>query len=1480
MPHDSQFDKLSPAKQALYEIRSLKEKLAQLEQFQSHACHEPVAIIGFALRFPGDANDAASFWNLLAAGTETASEIPASRWDLTRFYDPDPDAAGKMTTRHGSFLRDPSLFDPHFFSISPREAVTMDPQQRLALEVAWEALESSGHNPIGAREHRTGVFFALSNSDYARMVFARPADIDAYSSTGNNLSVVSGRISYTFGFHGPSMVVDTACSGSLVAIHLAAQSLRARECRTAIAGGVNLILSPEININFSRARMMSADGRCKTFDARADGFVRGEGCGVVVLKRLSDAIEDRDNILAILRGSAVNQDGRSSGLTAPNGVAQENVIRAALEKSGASPNEIDYIEAHGTGTELGDPIEAHALSNVFAPGRGPSPLTVGSVKTNLGHLESAAGIAGLIKVILSLRHSEIPKHLHFQKMNPHIDWGSLQIEIPVHPRKWNQSERKRLAGVSSFGFSGTNAHLIVEEAPSRDRIANNNKRPLHILTLSARDEKALHELREKYLAALASTHEPIADICFTANAGRAAFDHRLFVVGADTEELRHKLEGKREGHRIEEVSDHKPVFLFPGQGSQFHGMGKQLYDTQPIFRAAIDECAAILKSENIDLLAILWGSDTEKIHDTANTQVALFTIEWALAQLWKSWGVEPAAILGHSVGEYVGVTVAGVYTLAEGLKLIALRGRLMSAAQGHGAMLAVIGDEAKLHQAIQGIDVSIAAENAPGSFTLAGYTDQIDQATDKLTQLGLRAEKLKVSHAFHSAQMDQMRAEFEQAAAQLQAKDPQIRLISSVTGRELTKQEITPQYWGRQIRDTVRFRAAMETIQKLHHHTLLEVGPGTTLCGLGRQTITSENTAWLPTLRRQKSDWEQTLDALGQYWQRGGEVDWEKFDAPYAHARYRVPLPTYPFQRQSYWLASTATSEISTSAAASAPPQALDAASTWQLISESAARQSNQGRLDLSVSLYSLRWAFLNRLTTAYIVDTLKRAGIFQRAAESHTVDSLLAHANFQKSYARLLRRWLSKLVSEDLLKQATPTGEFTVKNAPLTFESPQAILESASPVFSGDRIFLDYAVSCGADLLPILTGRKSALETLFPNGNFERAENIYERAPVSAYFASVARAALEAMIRARGAAPLRILEIGAGTGSTASQLIPLLAGSNSTYEFTDVSDIFLDHGRRKFAAHPQVSYRLLDIEKDPAALNFSLHDYDVIIATNALHATRDLRATMARVHSLLAPAGLLILCESTKYLPWFDITTALIEGWQRFDDGLRHDHPLLDAKTWSTLLSSAGFERVDALPHRNSPAEVLGQHVILASTHAAPAHAPVAQLPARAQAHPQLSSEKKNGHGTTPAHTPTKPALNLAALPPHQRHDALLQLIQQQIAELLHFDSIDRVEPKRRLLDLGLDSLMAIELRNRLARALQLEKPLSSTLVFDFPTPDAVATHLERDVLATNAANESHESRETSPASPAFDDSRIDEIAELDDDAVEELLKKKLQSL
>jgi acyl transferase domain-containing protein len=1317
-------DKLSPKRLALLalELHSKLEKLEALEREREHdraaqgqqtgpaQQDENIAVIGIGCRIPGAGEGPDRFWSLLANGTDAITEVPADRWDAASYFDPDPDKSGRTSTKFAATLNGIDLFDAPFFSIARREAIHMDPQQRLLLEVCWETLEHSGYSPRRLLASPTGVFVGISTTDYHAMLLERGEEaIDAYLATGTAHSIAAGRISYALGLQGPSIAVDTACSASLVAVHLAAQSLRANECRLALAGGVNAILSPEVTIALSKAHMMAPDGRCKAFDSRANGFVRGEGCAVIVLKRLSDAIEDRDNILAVLRGSALNQDGRSSGLTAPNGKAQENVIRAALEKARVAPAEIDYIEAHGTGTELGDPIEAHALSEIFGAAPREKPLVVGSVKTNLGHLEAAAGVAGLIKVILSLQHDEIPRHLHFQKMNPHIDWGNLQVEIPTEAKKWSKSERKRLAGVSSFGFSGTNAHVIIEEAPTRERKAIENDRPLHILTLSARDDRALNELQQRYVNALASTHEAVADICFTANAGRAAFDHRLFVVGSTAEEIQKKLSEKKDFAKVEDGPAKKPVFLFPGQGAQFHGMGKQLYDTQPVFRAAIDECAAILKSENIDLLAILWGSDTEKIHETANTQVGLFTIEWALAQLWKSWGVEPAAILGHSVGEYVGVTVAGVYTLAEGLKLTALRGRLMSAAQGHGSMLAVIGDQAKLHQAIQGIDISIAAENAPGSFTLAGYSDQIDQAAEKLTQLGLRVEKLKVSHAFHSAQMDQMRAEFEHAAAQLQAKDPQIRVISSVTGRELSKAEITPQYWGRQIRDTVHFRQAMETLNQLHHHTFLEIGPGTTLCGLGRQTITQETAAWLPTLRRQKSDWEQTLDALGQYWQRGGEVDWGKFDAPYAHARYRVALPTYPFQRQSYWLdrparrtpdsarrLAAAAAHANANANTNAPahnPDSLFYRLDWQPkpYRSSAPRLTDADQEKFAAELtahaaalraekgfdrYDLLRPALDQVCARYIRDAFRDAGVplpapaqLAQSSPEKLAQDLAPHFKIASRHTRLFTRLLAFLTEDAPANVASDT-----------ISNPAESMQNLSREFPEFAAELELTARCAAPLAKVLQGKVDPLSVLFPGGSSETAEKIYTHSPAPKVFNGLAAEIINHELANRPDGSLHVLEIGAGTGGTTTYLAPLFPADRAEYFYTDVSPAFVTAAEKKFAAYTNFKYRVLDIEKDPSAQNFPPHHFDIVIAANVLHATADLAKTFAHIRELMAPGALLVLVEGTRPEAWVDLTFGLTEGWWRFKDtALRPNYPLLARETWFRFLRDQGFEYANA---------------------------------------------------------------------------------------------------------------------------------------------------------------------------------------------------------
>ncbi len=1454
MSKEPEFENLSPIKRALYEVRTLKERVRELERTQS----EPLAIVGLGLRFPGGASNAASLWKILADGVDTGSEIPASRWSIDRYFDHDPDAPGKMDTRRGHFITDPAAFDAPFFGISPREAASLDPQHRIALEVAWEALENAGYSPDGAARNHAGVFLALSNSDYSRMVFRDSNEIDAYSSTGTILSVAAGRISYLLGLEGPSVVVDTACSGSLVTMHLACQSLRARECRMALAGGVNLILTPEVHINFSKARMMAPDGRCKTFDSLADGFVRGEGCGIVVLKRLSDATSDGDNILAVIRGSAVNQDGRSGGLTVPNGKAQQAVIRQALAAAGVAAEEINYVEAHGTGTALGDPIEAHALAAVLGPGRtADNPLLLGSVKTNIGHLESAAGVAGMIKLVLSLQNEEIPRHLHFHELNPRIDWGGAPVEIPVQARPWPRGEKRRIAGVSSFGFSGTNAHVIVEEAPTRPLREPQIERPLHILTLSARGRQALQELAQRYDEELSNSNADLADICFTANSGRAHFDWRLAVVGGTVLEIRKRLQEKGCGREIQEHGGVRPAFLFSGQGSQYAGMGTELYETQPVFRRTLDRCAELLRAELAEpLLDVLWGRSTELLEQTAYTQPALFALEYSLAELWRSWGIEPDVVLGHSIGEYVAACVAGVYGLEDGLRLIAARARLMQSVSGQGAMVAVAATEEKVREALQGMQerVSLAAVNAPESVVISGYAREVAIVEERLRADGLRVQRLAVSHGFHSMQMDEMTDEFERIAGTINYQPPHVRMVSSVTGQLITEQELSDaHYWRRQVRQPVRYARAVQTLKELGNRVFLEIGPGTTLIGLGRQSVTpndahGDDCLWAGSLKKGCGEWGQMLDSLARLYERGAEINWEGFDEPYR--RQRVPLPTYPFQRQRYWIENKTEGPV---------PQEDDS-TRWMQIRESAYHQSQHCRMDLDITKYPERWAFLDKLTSAYIISVLHKLGLFQETGEQHSLASVMKRGGFIGSYERLVQHWLNKLVVEKVLRQS---GEEFITLQPLQ-SNLQALRSEAEIAFANDHIFLDYVNACGADLIPILQGKMSSLETLFPGGEFTRAENLYERAPVSAYFSSIARASLEAFLRERRTGGLRIVEIGAGTGSTTSALLPVLP-LDTTYCFTDLSELFLSRAADKFAAFPFVRYGYFDIEREGTEQGYPAGGFDVVVATNVLHATKDIRATIANVRSLLAPSGILILCEVTSHLPWFDITTGLIEGWQLFDDGLRGDHPLLTAEQWTSCLQSEGFDCVMAFPEIDSPAKVLGQHVFVAGISSAGMGRHV-EIPLTGAM--QLSSTRSS------AIEPREEIVSWLAVPVADRHGFLAGLVRSQVAEMMRFDSPERVEGRHRLVDLGLDSLMALELRNRLVKALHLNQPLTSTLVYDYPTPDDIASYLEQDVLGLKQTDRPEPADESQIAS------RAAELAGLNDEDVESLLLKKLQSL
>lgn len=889
---------------------------------------EPIAIIGLGCRFPQAPNPQA-FWELLRNGIHAVTEVPPDRWDVDAFHSENPDP-GKVTTRFGAFLDNVDLFDPAFFGISPREATRMDPQQRLLLEVSWEALENAFIPPRSLAGSRTGVFVGISSYDYSRLQFDDPNMIDAYAGTGNAHSIAANRLSYVFDLRGPSMAVDTACSSSLVSTHLAVQSLRNGESDLAIAGGVNLILTPELTITFSQARMLSPDGFCKTFDANADGYVRGEGCGVVILKRLSDALNDGDSILALIRGSAVNQDGRSNGLTAPNGLAQQDVIRYALADAGVEPRQISYIEAHGTGTPLGDPIEISSLQAVLEDKDAKGRVLVGSVKTNIGHLESAAGIAGLIKSVLALQNESIPPHLHLKEVNPYISLEDSRLEIGTYLRPWKRREEPRFAGISSFGFGGTNAHIVISDAPktiieSKPEV----ERPRHIFTLSAKRESALEELAQLTLISLRDTQNSLADISYSANTTRSHFEYRFALHASTKEELQAQLDAFLSTSASMPIHPVKPkvAFLFTGQGSQYAGMGRRLYETQPVFHAALDECVKILDPVlNRSLLEVLF-SDKDAIHQTTYTQPALFAFEYALAQTWRSWGVEPHAVLGHSVGEYVAACIAGVFSLEDGLRLIAERARLMGALPQDGTMAAVFADVTHVAPLIKNYQdkVSIAATNGPDNTVISGETPAVQKILDELTRLGTASKSLSVSHAFHSPLMDSILDEFEAFAKGVKYSDPQHVIISNLTGESLP-QISGASYWRDHIRSEVKFTKGMEAISSLGIDAFIEIGPAPVLLGLGKRCLPESSALWLPSVRQNQDDWQIVLDSLGKLYTQGEDINWAGFDESYL--RHKVSLPNYPFDRQRYWIESAGTtrqdSTVTTSSKVSVSSTSLD----------------------------------------------------------------------------------------------------------------------------------------------------------------------------------------------------------------------------------------------------------------------------------------------------------------------------------------------------------------------------------------------------------------------------------------------------------------------------------------------------------------------------------------------------------------------------
>ncbi len=878
------------------------------------AATEPIAIVGMSCRFPGGANSPDAYWQLLRQGRDAIAPIPEGRWDQDSYYDADPDATGKMYCQYGGFLDELDGFEPQLFNISPREASSLDPQHRILLELTWEALEDAGQDPTSLRGTRTGVFVGFGSDDFTKnqLLDLPPERFDIYLGTGGGYCYGGGRLSHTLGLNGPNVSLETACSSSLVALHLACQSLRMGECPQAIAGGVHLWMSPVGGIFLSKVRALAPDGRCKTFDSRADGFVRGEGGGVVVLKRLSDAKRDGDQIHAVIRASAINHDGPSSALTVPYGPAQQAVIETALRQAKVQPHEIGYVEAHGTGTPLGDPIEVRSLAKVLGRAAGRSadnPLVIGSVKTNFGHLEAAAGIAGVLKVVLALKREVIPPHLHFRQANSEICLEDGPFIVPTESISWGRGSRKRLAGVSSFGMSGTNAHAILEEAPRAIDGNGDSGRPAHLLTLRARSEAALRQLATRYADHL-SEHPslPLQDVCATANTGRTAWPWRLAAVADSGRELGEKLralaadEPSRDVVRGQAAPRQAPkvAFLFPGQGAQRVGMGRELYEAEPAFRQAIDECDGYLRPYLDRSLPAMLRDEDAPLDETATTQPVLFALGYALAAMWQHWGIRPDAVLGHSVGEYVAACVAGSLSLEDAATLIAERGRLMQALPADGGMVAVLASAEQVEPLLRPVasQVSLAAVNGPRSVVLSGLRTTLERLCRELAARTIQSRWLPVSHAFHSPLMDPILDTFEELVASRKLGKPKLPLISNLNGRPVDDEIMQPSYWRRHARECVRFADGLSCLANQGFEIFLECGPASTLLGMGRKCLPAKEGTWLPSMRAE-APWHGTLRTLGALYAKGADVSWSRF---HGDAWQRRSLPTYPFERRRYWL--------------------------------------------------------------------------------------------------------------------------------------------------------------------------------------------------------------------------------------------------------------------------------------------------------------------------------------------------------------------------------------------------------------------------------------------------------------------------------------------------------------------------------------------------------------------------------------------------
>ncbi|WP_460440812.1 type I polyketide synthase [Amycolatopsis stemonae] len=1426
---------------------------------------DPIAIVAMGCRFPGGVTTPEQLWTLLTDGVDAISGLPADRgWDLGSLYDADASRPGTTYTRHGGFLADATRFDPAFFGISPREATAMDPQQRLLLEVCWEVFERAGIDPAALHGTPAGVFVGMTDQSYGAGAGGEGED---YLVTGAVSSVASGRIAYLLGLEGPAVTIDTACSSSLVALHLAAQSLRSGECSMALAGASMVMSTPSQFLGFSRQRGLAPDGRCKPFAAAADGFALAEGVGVLLVERLSDARRRGHPVLAVLRGSAVNSDGASNGLTAPNGLSQQRVIRAALAGAGLEPSEVDVVEAHGTGTPLGDPIEAQALIAAYGPERA-RPLLVGSLKSNLGHTQTASGVAGVIKVVEAMRHGRLPKTLHLDEPTPEVDWSSGVVELTGEDRAWPETGAPRRAGVSAFGISGTNAHVILEQAPEPAPVE-----PLPdtvgIWALSARSEAAVRARA----SALAETEHGVAEVGWSLVSTRSAFEYRAAVVG-DRDELRAGLRELAAGSPVSTTTTGETVFVFPGQGAQWAGMAVDLLDESPVFAERIAECAAALAPHvGWSLTEVL--ADAAALERVDVVQPASWAVMVSLAALWRAHGVEPDAVVGHSQGEIAAAVVAGGLSLEDGARVVALRSKAIAAGlAGHGGMAWIAAPESVVAPLLEPYDgrLSLAAVNGPGSVVVSGEVEALEAL---LAEAGdLRVRRIPVDYASHSAAVEAIEAGLREVLAPVRPRTSEITYVSGVTGTPVDTATLDAGYWYRNLRQPVRFHDATKTLIEAGHRFFVEISPHPVLGGGIEETLdeTTDSAAVVGTLRRNAGDFRRFLTSLGQLWAHGHDVDW----AALHPVKRTVPLPTYPFQRQRFWLEPRTTATVARSAV-----DDLRYEVRWSPVTTPRATTLDAGWVAVVPAGRDFR-DLLGPDVRVLEVSTQDRADLaVELAAEAPPVGvvSLLALDDEPHAEHPVLTAGLAGNV---LLTQALADAGIA---APLWFATRGAVsVDAGDPLGSpaqamawglGGILGLDHPDRWGGlvDLPPVVdavvAGRFAAVLT-----GHDGEDQVALR-PSGVFARRLARAAASPPVRWR---PHGTALVTGGTGALGGQVARWLAangaehlvlvsrkgddapgaaeltgelsalGAKVTVAACDVSD--RDALRALLAELPPVTAVVhtagaVDVERPITAVTLAdfadLAEAKVRGARNLDELCGDLDAFVlfssgAGVWGNSGQAGYaaanafldaLAQQRRDRGLPATSIAWGAWAGGGMVDETVgaqleRRGVPMMRPELAVTAIRPS----VDA----GGPASVVADIDWARFTPLYTASRPRPLLRELPEAQAQAEESPVDSGGELVRRLRTASA--------SERDRVVLDLVRGEVATVLGFPGRDAVRPAQTLKELGFDSLTALDLRNRLGAATGLKLP--ATLVFDHPTPAAVAKHvLEGLFTEDNATDE-----------------------------------------